>query len=446
MNILTMTPLNAETAFFLGLSWTAAICLAILCLLLVCSALASGSETAFFSLQPNDINELENSERHSDRLVLELKEKPKTFLATILITNNLINVTITIFSTYIMSLMFNLEANPVWAFVINVVIVTSLLLIFGEMVPKIVATKNAKLLATGLAPTIKVLMVIFKPLSSILVGSTKLIDKRLARKTASTLSVTDLTTAVDLTTADETSLEERSMLQGIATFGEKEVSDIMQPRVRLFAIKQKTSYEHLLELVVEHGFSRIPVYDDDLDDIRGILYVKDLLPHLDTKGFEWQPLLRPTFFVPENKKINDLFQDFRAKKTHIAIVVDEYGGTSGLVTMEDVLEEIVGDISDEFDTVNDSKNCRKIDDKTYIFQAQTSLVDFCKTMQISDLYFDNVKGESDTLGGMILEMEGRIPEAGYSTSFGNFTFQIEKADKRRIIEIRIKRGELKEES
>ncbi len=436
MNILTMIPLNVETAFFLGLSWTAAICLAILCLLLVCSALASGSETAFFSLQPNDINELENSERHSDRLVLELKKKPKTFLATILITNNLINVTITIFSTYIMSLMFNLEANPVWAFVINVVIVTSLLLIFGEMVPKIVATKNAKLLATGLAPTIKVLTVIFKPLSSILVGSTRLIDRRLARKTASTLSVTDLTTAVDLTTAD--ALEERSMLQGIATFGEKEVSDIMQPRVRLFAIKQKTSYEHLLELVVEHGFSRIPVYGDDLDDIRGILYVKDLLPHLDTKGFEWQSLLRPAFFVPENKKINDLFQDFRTKKTHIAIVVDEYGGTSGLVTMEDVLEEIVGDISDEFDTVSDSKNCRKIDDKTYIFQAQTSLVDFCKTMQISDLYFDEVKGESDTLGGMILEMEGRIPEAGFSTTFGDFTFQIEKADKRHIIEIKVK--------
>ncbi|MDO5341445.1 MAG: gliding motility-associated protein GldE [Bacteroidia bacterium] len=427
--------------FFLGVSWTAAVCLVILCLLLVCSALASASETAFFSLSPNDVNELEDSERRSDKLVLELLKMPKTFLATILITNNLVNVTITIFSTYIMSLMFNMAANPVWAFIINVVVVTSLLLIFGEMVPKIAAVKNARGLTTSLAPVIKGLMVFFKPLTALLVGSTKLIDKRLAKKNVSSLSVSDLTTAVDLTTADETQSEERSMLQGIATFGEKEVSDIMQPRVRLFAIQHKTKYSHLLELIVEHGFSRIPVYDDDLDEIKGILYVKDLLPYFDKDDFEWQKLLRPAFFVPENKKINDLFQDFRAKKIHIAIVVDEYGGTSGLVTMEDVLEEIVGDISDEFDAITENKNYHKIDDKTYVFQAQISLVDFCKVFQINDLYFDDVKGESDTLGGMILEMEGRIPEAGFSTSFGEFVFQIEKADKRHIIEIKVTRNE-----
>ena len=428
-------------SFFLGVSWTAAVCLVILCLLLVCSALASASETAFFSLSPSDVNELEDSERRSDKLVLELLKMPKTFLATILITNNLVNVTITIFSTYIMSLMFNMAANPVWAFIINVVVVTSLLLIFGEMVPKIAAVKNARGLTTSLAPVIKGLMVFFKPLTALLVGSTKLIDKRLAKKNVSSLSVSDLTTAVDLTTADETQSEERSMLQGIATFGEKEVSDIMQPRVRLFAIRHKTKYSHLLELIVEHGFSRIPVYDDDLDEIKGILYVKDLLPYFDKDDFEWQSLLRPAFFVPENKKINDLFQDFRAKKIHIAIVVDEYGGTSGLVTMEDVLEEIVGDISDEFDAITETKNYHKIDDKTYVFQAQISLVDFCKVFQINDLYFDDVKGESDTLGGMILEMEGRIPEAGFSTSFGDFVFQIEKADKRHIIEIKVTRNE-----
>lgn len=431
--------------FFLGLSWTAAVCLVILCLLLVCSALASASETAFFSLSPSDVNELEDSERRSDKLVLELLKMPKTFLATILITNNLVNVTITIFSTYIMSLMFNMAANPVWAFIINVVVVTSLLLIFGEMVPKIAAVKNACKLATSLAPVIKGLMVFFKPLTALLVGSTKLIDRRLAKKSVSSLSVSDLTAAVDLTTADETQSEERSMLQGIATFGEKEVSDIMQPRVRLFAIQHKTKYSHLLELIVENGFSRIPVYDDDLDEIKGILYVKDLLPFFDKDDFEWQSLLRPAFFVPENKKINDLFQDFRTKKIHIAIVVDEYGGTSGLVTMEDVLEEIVGDISDEFDTITENKNYRKIDDKTYVFQAQISLVDFCKVFQINDLYFDDVKGESDTLGGMILEMEGRIPEAGFSTSFGEFVFQIEKADKRHIIEIKVLRNEKSQE-
>ena len=426
-----------ETPFFLGISWVTAICLLILCVLLLCSALASASETAFFSLLPNDINEMENSDKRSDKLVLELRNKPKQFLATILITNNLVNVTITIFSTYIMSRMFNLAANPVWAFIINVVVVTSLLLIFGEMIPKITAAKRARRLATTLAPIINVLMVVFKPLSSILVKSTVIIDKKLAKKNAGPLSISDLTTVVDITTAEETPSEERSMLQGIATFGEKEVSDIMQPRVQLFAVKINTEFNHLIEMIIEHGFSRIPVYEDTLDEIKGILYVKDLLPHLEEPDFKWQELLRPAFFVPENKKINDLFQDFRSKKIHIAIVVDEYGGTSGLVTMEDVLEEIVGDISDEFDAVAENQNYKKIDDKTYVFQAQTSLVDFCKVFDINEIYFENIKGESDTLAGLILEMEGRIPQAGFSTSYKEFVFQIEKADKRRIIEIKV---------
>ena len=426
-----------DTPFFLGIDTVTIICLVILCVLLLFSALASASETAFFSLLPNDINEMENSDRRADKLVLELRNKPKQFLATILITNNLVNVTITIFSVYIMNRMFNLAANPAWAFIINVVVVTSLLLIFGEMIPKITAAKKARSLATALAPTIKVLTVVFKPLSNLLVKSTAVIDKRLAKKNANPLSISDLTTAVDITTAEETPSEERSMLQGIATFGEKEVSDIMQPRVQLFAIKNTTKFDHLLELIIENGFSRIPVYEDTLDEIKGILYVKDLLPHIEEKDFKWQELLRPAFFVPENKKIDDLFQDFRAKKIHIAIVVDEYGGTSGLVTMEDVLEEIVGDIKDEFDAVAENQNYKKIDDKTYVFQAQTSLVDFCKVFDINEFYFEDIKGESDTLAGLILEMEGRIPQAGFSTSYKEFVFQIEKADKRRIIEIKV---------
>ena len=376
-----------DTPFFLGIDTVTIICLVILCLLLLFSALASASETAFFSLLPNDINEMENSDRRADKMVLELRNKPKTFLATILITNNLVNVTITIFSVYIMNRMFDFKTNPVWSFIINVVVVTSLLLIFGEMIPKITAAKKARSLSTALAPSIKVLVVLFKPLSNLLVKSTAIIDKKLAKKNVNPLSISDLTTAVDITTAEETPSEERSMLQGIATFGEKEVSDIMQPRVQLFAIKHTTKFDHLLELIIENGFSRIPVYEDTLDEIKGILYVKDLLPHLEDPDFQWQGLLRPAFFVPENKKINDLFQDFRAKKIHIAIVVDEYGGTSGLVTMEDILEEIVGDISDEFDAVEESKFYKKLNDKTYIFQAQTSLVDFCKVFDIKELYF-----------------------------------------------------------
>lgn len=443
MCFLDMILLSAETPFFIGMSWTSAICLIIFIMLLLLSAIASGSETAFFSLLPNDINEMENSDNRAEKLVLELRNKPKQFLATILIFNNLVNVTITIFSTYIMSLMFNLEVNPLWAFIINVIIVTSLLLIFGEMIPKITAAKSARSLATNIAPMIKFLMFFFKPLSSILVHSTSIIDKRLAKKNVNTLSITDLSTAVDLTTADETPADERSMLQGIATFGEKEVSDIMQPRVQLFAVKLSTQFDNLIEMVIQNGFSRIPVYEDTLDDIKGILYVKDLLPFLDTSDFHWQRLIRQAFFVPENKKINDLFQDFRSKKIHIAIVVDEYGGTSGLVTMEDVLEEIVGDIRDEFDAANDNKFYHKIDDNTYIFQGQTSLVDFCKVFDINELYFEEIKGESDTLAGLILEMEGRIPVAGYSTSYKEFGFVIEKADKRRIIEIKVTYNENK---
>ena len=443
MCFLDMILLSAETPFFIGMSCTSAICLIIFIMLLLLSAIASGSETAFFSLLPNDINEMENSDNRAEKLVLELRNKPKQFLATILIFNNLVNVTITIFSTYIMSLMFNLEVNPLWAFIINVIIVTSLLLIFGEMIPKITAAKSARSLATNIAPMIKFLMFFFKPLSSILVHSTSIIDKRLAKKNVNTLSITDLSTAVDITTADETPADERSMLQGIATFGEKEVSDIMQPRVQLFAVKLSTQFDNLIEMVIQNGFSRIPVYEDTLDDIKGILYVKDLLPFLDTPDFHWQRLIRQAFFVPENKKINDLFQDFRSKKIHIAIVVDEYGGTSGLVTMEDVLEEIVGDIRDEFDAANDNKFYHKIDDNTYIFQGQTSLVDFCKVFDINELYFEEIKGESDTLAGLILEMEGRIPVAGYSTSYKEFGFVIEKADKRRIIEIKVTYNENK---
>ncbi|MBR4837056.1 MAG: gliding motility-associated protein GldE [Bacteroidales bacterium] len=422
---------------FKGITWVTVLCLVILCVLLFFSALASASETAFFSLLPNDINEMENSDRRSDKLVLELRNKPKQFLATILITNNLINVTITIFSAYIMDRLFDYGDDKVLVFIIDVVVVTSLLLIFGEMIPKITAAKKARTLTTNLAPMIKFCMVVFKPMSSLLIHSTAVIDKRLAKKNVNSLSISDLTTAVDITTAEETPIEERSMLQGIATFGEKEVSDIMQPRVQLFAVKLTTDYKLLVDLIIENGFSRIPVYDETIDEIKGILYVKDLLPHIEETDFKWQGLLRPAFFVPENKKINDLFQDFRAKKIHIAIVVDEYGGTSGLVTMEDVLEEIVGDISDEFDTVVENQNYRKIDDKTYIFQAQTSLVDFCKVFDINDFYFEDIKGESDTLAGLILEMEGRIPQAGFSTSYKEFVFQVEKADRRRIIEIKV---------
>lgn len=407
-----------------------------MCVLLLCSAMASSSETAYFSLQPNDINELESSTNRNEQLVLEIRQNPKILLITILITNNLVNISITILSTYIMSMIFNLSVNPIAAFILNVVVVTSLLLLVGEMIPKVYASKKARSIAVIMAPILKVLIAVFKPLSVIFVSSTSFIDKRLVKKTG-TISLSDLSTAVDIATEEGSTPEEKNMLKGIATFGEKEVSDIMKPRVNMFSVSMETSFEELMPQIVDKGFSRIPVYDKDLDDVKGMLYVKDLLPHLGKKDFSWQELIRPVFFVPENKKINDLFQDFRTKKIHIAIVVDEYGGTSGLITLEDIVEEIVGDISDEFDKEPENDNYKKIDNETYIFKAQISLVDFCKVFAIDDDYFEEIEGESDTLAGMILEMEGRIPATGFKCYYRDFTFEITEADKKHLIKIKV---------
>lgn len=409
-----------------------------MCLLLLCSAMASSSETAYFSLQPNDISELEESSNRNEQLVLEIRQNPKNLLATILIANNLVNISITILSTYIMNMLFNMDVNPIAAFILNVVVVTSLILLVGEMIPKVYATKKAKAIATLMAPIIKVLMKLLKPLCIVFVRSTSFIDKRLVKKTA-TISLSDLSTAVDIATEEGSSPEEKNMLKGIASFGEKEVSDIMRPRVDMFSLSMETTFEELMPQVIDKGFSRIPVYDKDLDDVKGMLYVKDLLPHLDDKNFGWQELIRPVFFVPENKRINDLFQDFRTKKIHIAIVVDEYGGTSGLVTLEDIVEEIVGDISDEFDKEPENEYYKKIDNDTYVFKAQISLIDFCRVFGINDDYFREIEGESDTLAGMILEMEGRIPEVGFKCNYKEYTFEIVESDKKRIIRIKVTR-------
>ena len=440
MEISSIDPLICLLAntspFFKGISVEVVFCLLLLFALLLCSAMASSSETAYFSLQPNDINELESSSSRNEKLVLEIRQKPKTLLITILITNNLVNITITIFSTYIMNMMFNMAVNPIAAFILNVIVVTSLILLVGEMIPKVYASKKAKSIAVMMAPILKVLIVVFKPLSKIFVSSTSFIDNKLVKKT-SPISLSDLSTAVDIATEEGSTPEEKNMLKGIATFGEKEVSDIMRPRINMFSVSMDTEFGDLMTQVVEKGFSRIPVYDKDLDDVKGMLYVKDLLPYVEEKEFAWQNLLRPVFFVPENKKINDLFQDFRAKKIHIAIVVDEYGGTSGLVTLEDIVEEIVGDISDEFDKEPENEYYKKIDADTFIFKAQISNVDFCKVVGVDDNYFEEIEGESDTLAGMILEMEGRIPEAGFKCSYREFVFEIVESDKKHIIKIKV---------
>ena len=368
--------------------------------------------------------------------MLKLREKPKTLLATILIGNNFVNVTITLISTYIMAQSFDMANHPVAAFLLEVVIVTSLILIVGEITPKVFASKRPVAVSRFMARTLHFLNGLFRPLSKLLVNSTSFMDKHLERKKGE-ISMEDLSTAVEIATEESTPLEEKQMLKGIASFSEKEVSNVMIPRIDIIGVEKDMEFTVMLATVIKSGFSRIPVYDETLDKVTGILYVKDLLPYLDAQSYEWQKLVRPAFFVPENRKINDLFQDFREKKIHIAIVVDEYGGTSGLITMEDVIEEIVGEINDEFDEANVEEHYRKLDDGSYLFKAQTSIVDFCKVFGVDESYFEPMQGEADSLAGLILEIEGRIPEIGFKFNFEKFHMEITDADKRRIKEVKV---------
>ena len=415
---------------------SAIIGLAVLVLLLIASALISSSETAFFSLQPADIDELESRTDVKSKLVLKLRETPKTLLATILIVNNFVNVTITLLSTYIMTLLFDMVNYPVAAFLLEVVIVTSLILIVGEITPKIYAGKRPVKVARFMARPLRFLIGFFKPLSKPLVNSTSFMDKHLEKKKGD-ISMEDLSTAVDIATEESTPLDEKQMLKGIASFSEKEVSSVMIPRVDIIGVEKNMEFTEMLAIVIKSGFSRIPVYDETMDKVSGILYVKDLLPYLDAQSYEWQKLIRPAFFVPENRKINDLLQDFSEKQINIAIVVDEYGGTSGLITMEDVIEEIVGEINDEFDETNKEEHYTKLDDGSYLFKAQTSIVDFCKVFGVDENYFEPMQGDADTLAGLILEIEGRIPEIGFKFNFEKFNMEITDADTKRIKEVKV---------
>ncbi len=423
--------------FYKGFSIEAGISLAVIAVLLFASGMVSGSETAFFSLSPADIETLRNKNDKKSNLILQLRQIPKTLLATILIANNFINVMIVMVSTYLMTLLFNLEQNAVLAFIIQIVVVTSIILIFGEIIPKILSNQKPLKMATITAPTLKLLITVFKPLSSILVKSTSFIDKKLVKKEAAP-SMSELSEAIDITVADEAEEEDKMILKGIATFGEKEASEIMRSRVDVIAVEYNTPFDEVLKIVVESGFSRIPVYKETFDHIVGLLYIKDLLPYLNKeKNFKWQKLIRPAFFVPENKKINELLQDFRTKKIHLAIVVDEYGGTSGIITLEDIIEEIVGEIRDEYDKGEQPFEYKKIAENVYIFDAKTPIIDFCKILDIDSDTFDSVKGDSDSLGGLILELEGKIPDKGEKIIYKNFEFEVEDADERKINKLKV---------
>lgn len=420
--------------------------LLVMALLLVCSALVSASEVAYFSMSPAQLKKLKRSDHPTDKLINELLETPKTLLATILIVNNFINVGIVIVSTFVTTSIINFDEVADWAaFLVQAVIVTALILLGGDIIPKVLATRKTLEIARLMATPTRVMIKLVYPLSLIMVKSTSLIDRRLARQ-ASNVDMEELSDAIELTSTDEEHEEENRILQGIVSFGDIEVREIMKARIDIAAVETGTGYQELLKIINESGYSRIPAFEETFDKVKGILYIKDLLPHLNEKDdFNWQALLREVFFVPENKKINDLLKEFQQKKIHMAIVVDEYGGTSGLVTLEDIIEEIVGEINDEHDVEGKEFIFNKIDDQNYVFEGKISLNDFCKVLDIDDNIFDEVKGESDTLAGLILELTGIIPQVNESASFKEFLFTVKQVDNRRIKRVHVHLNPKKED-
>ena len=413
--------------------------------LFISSALVSGTEVAFFSLSQTDLNELSNNGKQ-ENIVVTLLESPRKLLATILITNNFINILIVLlFASMAETLFgdFNLDIDlyyftvPV-RFLIEIILVTFLILLFGEVLPKVYASRNALTFSKTMSKFINFVSVLLTPFSLPLISLTKWIEKKLGSK-GTNFSVETLSQALELTSQGATSKDEQKILQGIVNFGNTETVQIMKPRIDIFAISDDEPYEVVLKKILENGYSRNPVYKENIDNIIGVLYAKDLLEHLNKKSFKWQNLLREPFFVPENKKLDDLLSDFRAIKNHLAIVVDEYGGTSGLVTLEDVIEEIVGDINDEFD--DDDLTYSKIDANNFIFEGKTSIKDFCRVLDDeNEEIFEEEKGESETLAGFILEISRKFPKKGEKINFKNYTFTIEALDKKRIKQVKATRN------
>jgi len=407
--------------------------LIVLILLLFVSALMSGSEVAFFSLRPEDIEKLKGSKSKKAAMVLKLHDMPDKLLSTILVANNTVNIAIVLLAAFLSARTFDFSANPVMGFIIEAVGIIFILLFFGEIMPKVYATRNQVPLALFMAYPMAFLETLFKPVTSLLILSTSFVKKR-SRAGHANISMDDLSDALEL--ASDNINEDEKILKGIVNFGNINVSEIMCPRIDVTAIDIKLGFNKVKSIIIESGFSRIPVYAGSFDSVKGILYAKDILPYTNNPdNFKWQALTRPPHFVPETKKINELLKEFQIRKIHMAVVIDEYGGTSGIITLEDVLEEIVGEITDESD--EDETMYRKINDKTYIFEGKILLNDFFKIIETEDDPFEAVRGESETLAGLMLEMTGEIPQKGHVIKYGNFNFRIESADRRRIKEIRV---------
>ena len=402
--------------------------------LLGMSGFASGAEIAFFSLSPSDISELNASKQSRDKRIQLLREDSERTLATILITNNLVNVTIIMLCNYIFAQLVNF-GNAIWLqFLCITVLLTFILLLFGEIMPKVFSRQNPLAFCRRSVGGISICRRVFWPLETILLRSGILAEK-VVQKESHVLSVDDLEQALELTDKNDIK-DERSMLKGIIRFGDETAKEVMTSRQDIVDLDIKCSYADVLKCIVENNYSRIPVYQENEDNIRGVLYIKDLLPHLSKPAtFRWQSLIRPPYFVPETKKIDDLMREFQENKVHIAIVVDEFGGTSGIVTLEDILEEIVGEINDEYD--EDTKNYSKLNYNTYLFEGKTLLSDFCKVLNVDDDEFVDVEGDADTLAGLLLEIKGDFPSMHEKIDYKNYTFEVMEIDQRRISKVKV---------
>jgi gliding motility-associated protein GldE len=411
------------------------------CLLLFVSGYASGSEIAFFSLSPSDLSELDEEKHEADVQIKMLREDSERTLATILITNNLVNVTIIMLCNYFIAHVVDFGGAYWLQFLCITVLLTFLLLLFGEIMPKIYTAKDPLQFCRKAVGGIMFCRRLFWPISNILLRTGMLAEK-VVQKENHVLSVDDLEQALELTDKEDIK-EEQRMLEGIVRFGDETAKEIMTSRQDVVDLDFKVPFPEVIKCIVENNYSRIPVYQENSDNIRGILYIKDLLPHLN-KGdnFRWQSLIRPPYFVPETKKIDDLLREFQENKVHIAIVVDEFGGTSGIVTLEDILEEIVGEINDEYD--EDEKSYVRINSNTFIFEGKTLLSDFYKILNLDDTIFEDVEGDADTLAGLMLELKGDFPKLHEKIDFKNFTFEIVELDERRIAKVKVVVHEVQE--
>ena len=403
-------------------------------LLLVVSGFASGSEIAIFSLSPNDVSELEEGKNDTDRKIIELREDSERTLATILITNNLVNVTIIMLCNYFFAHVVDFGRAYWLQFLCITILLTFLLLLFGEIMPKVYSAHKPVDFCRKVVGPIYFCRKIFYPFASILIHSGILAEK-VVQKENHVLSVDDLEQALELTDNDEIK-EEKKILESIVRFGDETAKEVMTSRQDVTVLDMQSSFPDVLKCIVENNYSRIPVYQDSIDNVRGILYIKDLLPHLGKPStFRWQSLIRPPYFVPETKKIDDLLREFQNNKVHIAIVVDEFGGTSGIVTLEDILEEIVGEINDEYD--EDEKTFVRLNKNTYIFEGKTLLSDFYKTLNIDDEEFEDIEGDADTLAGLLLEIKGEFPKINEKIVHDKYTFQVLEMDERRIMKVKV---------